>query len=237
MGPAPAPQSCPGGGELRPRHRAQLALAGSASPRSSPALPARAAASGAPASRARTPALAPAAPSAPVRKRPRTVRRGSLPWNQRKGWRRVACAVPAVPARRGFLPGVLCAEQHALVPNRERRWAMAAPASPLMGRPAQALLAVPGAWGALPHLLRPSALGEAAPRAAPAGSRAEGSPAARGKHSLGTVPSPVLPGVLGGKGCSARGGGVGAAGSRACRAGCVACGDACLGSQSIFQTL
>lgn len=58
--------------------------------------------------------------------------------------------------------------------------------------------------------------------------------AASGEHSLGTVLSSVLLGVLGGKGCSARGSRVGAAGSWACQAGCVACGDACLGSQSIF---
>lgn len=58
-------------------------------------------------------------------------------------------------------------------------------------------------------------------------------------HSLGTawVLSPVLLGVWGGKGCRAWGSRVGAAGSQACQAGCVACGDACLGSRSIFQTL
>lgn len=53
----------------------------------------------------------------------------------------------------------------------------------------------------------------------------------------GNGPRSCPAGCFGRAGMQRPGQRVGAAGSRACQAGCVACGDACLGSQSIFQTL
>lgn len=83
------------------------------------------------------------------------------------------------------------------------------------------------------HLLS-SSLPRELPRQSRAGCTAVPQP---GAAQPGNGPHSCPAGCFGRAGMQRPGQRVGAAGSRVCQAGCVACGDACLGSQSIFQTL